>query len=282
MTKRRPPTDLGDMTDEELAQWGVSKRPAPPAVVSGRIAVGSVGLAPGAPLSVFGGSFDRAVPRVLSLGVPVGSFNAGDAASRFPPHELEGGQPLSFQAGIRGDTFWNAGIQGSQFAAAVLTYGAGASSHRVTFDWRPGSYNLPPVEFVELSVIAYGSSWGTNPGYTFAASCSPGHLLDAHPPTVTGVSLLSVQAASEGFTPVDTATLGVPARARAVDIWMPEADGSVVGYQPRGEPLLRDYTGGVFVPAGPASVEPGTIDVQLVAAGLEVARMVGVKFFLAL
>lgn len=274
------PRGIEDMSDAELAQWGIARKPATPEVTSGRISSHSAGdpaSVPGQPLSLFGQTYERALPRVLSLGEPISAYSPAQADSRFPPGDFEyaGGvfQARSFIAGFLGTAAWQANT-GERYAAAVLTYGSGASSHRVVFDWRPGTYNLPPCEAVSLSVLPYGSGWaGAGNVFTFVASCSPGSVQDAHVPTVTGAGLVQAEA-----------RVAVPSRARMVDAYVvgaiPGAAGYVTAVQGSGHTLLRDYANSVFYPMGPAPAEPGDLFVDV--GGEASGFTVGLKFWLSL
>lgn len=261
-----------NMSDAELAQWGIARTPQPASAqeISGRASPqlqSTPTTLPGNTVAVFGANWDRALPRVLSLGAPAPCYDP--VTSRFPPAEIG-----SYRAGLVGDDTWTSGVQGGRFAAAVLGYGVGASQHRAVFDWRPGTYALPPCDYVELSLIAYGAAW-TAPA-EFVASCVPGEWAHAHVPTVTGYSVWENPLETPLLQP---ASVAVPALARAVDVWSANGGASITITGDDGTPYMtRDSVGAL--PQGPVQVESGGSLYLDIAPG-DTAWAI-VKFYLAL
>lgn len=149
----------------------------------------------------------EALPRVLTIGFPVGGVFVG---SSFPPYP-EAASTGPGKAGIVNAAGTAFGGSTVRRLAAVLEYGSGSAAQKVYFDWCPGSYNLPPCDFARVSVLPWGTTWtgALLNRYPANASFSPGELQDAHVPTVTanGTLVAGVQQ-----------TFIAPSCARAVEI----------------------------------------------------------------
>ncbi len=121
------------------------------------------------------------------------------------------------------------------------------------FDWVPGSYNLPPCTYANVSVLPWGPVFASNWGEVlFSAAVSPGNLRGAHVPTVSSSYDLAV---------TDFVVVPVPDHARAVEVFSTTSD---AGHLPAGKLTLegsaialRDFGNNVYAPGWtPLEVTP--------------------------
>lgn len=205
----------------------------------------------GAAIGILRGDWAKAERRVLTIGFPVGGVNDGGS---FPPEALaKFSQPGSVDCGITDVS--NAPIGGivAEFhLACVLEYGTGASSQKIYFDWVPGSYNIPPCEFVRVSALPWGLNWnsfGQLNWFPVVASVSPGELQGAHVPTASQVAKLTAA------TPVE---LNSPAGARAFEVACVDNGTPVITVQ-NGINATRDYAAKSNFPGWtPLTTSPNT------------------------
>jgi hypothetical protein len=103
-------------------------------------------------------------------------------------------QPIGFIAGNAGASS-SPNAKDGDYIQAMLTYGAGNARKRVWFDWRPGTYQLPPCEFADLR-ICNGNVGGGSLTYpaTFSAAFRPG--LTTFPMHPTQTAFIRVAASS--------------------------------------------------------------------------------------
>lgn len=255
-------------------------------VLSGQVNSHDGGIPPArpsaAPLTIFGERFRTSRARVLSIGIPAQQYDESNTG-RWPPDDVA----TTFLAGMTAQpgSDWELGkavaYSGRRYAGAVLTYGVGASSHTVVFDWRPGVYQLPPCSFVSLGVVPYGTQWALSPDFraVFAASCSPGKISDAPPPTVTTEAYVL----GDGFVKFGGRA---PAGSRAVDCYVKpheqQANVKLLMTLSNGGLIVRDYREGYFWPPGPADCVGDLTALVVDHTDPAESVEVGVRFYLSL
>lgn len=220
----------------------------------------------GAQVGICNGTWPRSIPRVLTIGFPVGGIGPNAA---FPPAHGE----AIFDCGILDAT--GAVFQDGPALACVLEYGSGAASQKVYFDWCEGSYNIPPCEFVRVSALPWGTAGGGWPLGQFAAiaSVAEGSLQTAHVPTATGRSTMA--AGVQQF-------FNAPVNARAMDVTWVGSDSSETA------PLITlsdgvaaklDYSAGSFQPGySPLPVLPG----QLFSVKSSTDATIEIRYYISL
>ncbi len=194
--------------DREEGYWAPPGAAAVVDVSSGNQLIPSVppdALANGTGVGILAKTFSRIEPRILTLGIPSANPIAGGA---FPG--------VAFNGPVFGST--SCGMVDSASnpfsllnLACSLEYGSGSASQHCWIDWYQGSYNLPACEFVRVSALPWGTSWGLFPLNSFnaVASVSPGQIQGAHVPTVTTVG---------AFVAGVLRVVGTPANARAFEV----------------------------------------------------------------
>jgi hypothetical protein len=269
MSRRKP-----EMTDEELAEWGITPQGLRTQTKSGVLLAKSQGAIPQYPsrqMTILQAQFEQSAPRVLSLGALMDPYQAVGEGTYFPPTDRLDGFSRALPAGLNPNVSVG-GVGSATYAACVVQYGAGSSIHRVWMDWQPGNFNLPPCEAVQVDVVPWGAGWASEPDYQFACSVSPGHLAGAHVPTVTGVNVSEIAGA---------AVVLVPAHARAVDVFCASSEpvGTLRLFGPRQAHIIRDYENNIFLPPwAPVSCTGGdTLQVLWT-----VPMSWGIRFYLAL
>lgn len=172
---------------------------------------------PTMPFVIFRGSFAEAEPRVLRLGnieQPRTQF-----ASFWPPSDRDA-FGLSYVSGLISE----AGELGNILvkAACYLRYGALSVSDSVVFDWRVGTYNLPPCDYVEVGVMCWGTGWATvdRSSIQFSAVTVPGQMEGALVPTCSDQITIPT---------ANTRNYSAPRKACAMDLVL-EATGFVGAY----------------------------------------------------
>jgi hypothetical protein len=161
------------------------------------------------------------------------------------------------------------GASADKRLACVIEYGSGSSSQKVYCDWFPGSYNIPPSEFVRVSALAWGTAWAAG-AYPCVASVSPGELQNAHVPTVTGIGAMSAGVVRY-FAP--------PACARAVEVEVWSFSQAPKLNLTGGVVATRDYSALVFAPGvSPMPTQPGDT-IGLVS---DIDASVRLRFYLSL
>jgi hypothetical protein len=183
----------------------------------------------------------RALPRVLTLGAPVTGMRAD--GSRFPPASIGGSLARSaLQCGLTLAIGAPIVFGPTTVAklACVLEYGVGSCLSRVMFDWRPGSYNLPPCEFARVSALPWGTDWPLSQ-HTVLASLAVGELQDAMPPVCSGEGQIGA-AAQKVFL--------VPAGAAYFDVRNSDDTGllPVITVLQSSSNIVRNYVTGQFIP----------------------------------
>lgn len=200
--------------------------------------------------SLFSGSWAEPVPYVLNIGEQALAYD-GQLGSPYPPPNGFGSGKQSFRCSIASTN----GVASLDFegCAAVLEYGCRGANRRVYMDWKPGSYNVPPCDYLSLSVAPFGTRFQA-PGYTFMASAAPGVLDGAHVPQVSGLF------GGNSF-PV---TIAAPAHAQAVD-FLGSQPTSVVTASPGAFPnvgplIVRNNVTGVYLPPwGPVECQEDAV-----------------------
>lgn len=157
------------------------------------------------------GQWDVARPRVLQLGTMPAPLTPNSTSFPVSTDSRQAGASYACGELARdfdtGDTIV---ISDGFPVACVLEYGQGSAGSRVMFDWVPGSYNLPPCTFANVSVLAWGPAFESNWNETvFAAAVSPGQLQSAHVPTVSGRYAFAVD---------DAIIVPVPDHARGFEL----------------------------------------------------------------
>lgn len=205
----------------------------------------------GAAIGILEGQWKEAERRVLTIGFPLGGVNNDGS---FPPEAIAAySTPASLDCGITDVANTPiGGIVAEQHLACVLEYGTGASSQKIYFDWVPGSYNLPPCEFVRVSALPWGTNWNSVPTQNFFpvnASVSPGELQGAHVPTASQTAKLT------GGLPVE---MNSPSGARAFEIACVDNGTPVLTVQ-NGINATRDYAAKANFPGWtPLATSPNT------------------------
>lgn len=222
----------------------------------------------GAAVGVVQGRFSGNRGIVLSLGFPVGGIIPGVG---FPPYPTQGANIAPTDCGLVDGSNTQLGVASVQKLACVLEYGCGSSQSKVYMDYQPGSYNLPPSEFVRVSALPWGTGWTAGGTFPAVASLAEGELQDSYPPVASGWGAFDA-GVSKSFP--------VPAQARAVEIVMV---GNLVAatIQLTGAvTATRNYATGQFVPGwSPLDIlSPGA---QLAVVS-DLACVLQLKWYLAL
>lgn len=186
-------------------------------------------------IGVVSGTWKHAKKRTITLGVTPDNY---PGSGPFPT----GGATVS-QAGIVNAAGVQFGGATTLRLACILEYGVGSASQKVICDWKAGTYNLPPCQFVRISALPWGTNWSANAG-TLAAAVAEGELYGAPVPTVTGYGALTAATAQ---------SFNAPAYARAFDFW-PEDNTTTPVMTARflaagaGVQVQRNYATGAFFP----------------------------------
>jgi hypothetical protein len=180
----------------------------------------------------------RAVPRVLTIGGPVTGILANGGS--FPPYSMTAANRSAVQCGLT-DSLLVQALGGSALMrmACVLEYGSGSCLQRVFFDWRPGSYNLPPCEFARVSALPWGTDWPLGK-HSVLASIAEGELQDAAQPICSGTGQLLAGAARLFTTPANALFFDVANSDDAGALPLIIAD--------QGAYAIRNYSTGQFIP----------------------------------
>jgi hypothetical protein len=218
---------------------------------------------PSRQVGILEGRFDARSPLCLSIGQAATGYSSGF------------GWPASqaYKAGlvnVAGVAFGGATVLR---AACVLEYGSGSQSNRVAFDWAEGSYNLPPCEFVRVSVLVWGTSWPLNQ-LAALATVAEGKIDGAMVPVQSSVGALSA-GVPQSFAP--------PSHARAFEVLLtdpsPIAPTPVIAIK-GGTTGTRDYATKSFFPAwSPLDIAPQADNVSVVS---DVTCAATVRWYLAL
>lgn len=216
----------------------------------------------GAAVGVLQGRFAGRDPVCLTLGCAQAGIN--------PLGEWPGAG--AFQAGLVNQAGAPFGGPTSLRIACALEYGAGSSSNKVFCDWQPGSYNLPPCEFVRVAALPWGTTWAGAVLNTFAAvaSVAEGELQGAHVPTLSALGSLSA-GVEQRFV--------VPNNARAFDVYNSDWTTTPLITVKGAATGTRNYASGAFVGAVPLPIwQPGDV-VRVVS---DVNTLATLRWFLAL
>lgn len=208
--------------------------------VSGLQIFGPLANAPALPdynqaIGVVEGTWKTSRARAFTLGITPNNY---PGSGNFPP-----AGPSVTQAGIVNAAGAAFGGGSALRLACLLEYGVGSAVQKAVCDWQPGTYNLPPCQFVRISALPWGTAWNANASYA-AAAISAGHLEGAPVPTVTGLGVL-LAATAQSFTP--------PAYARAFEFWngdnttTPALTGRFFNAG-AGVSVTRNYATGAFTP----------------------------------
>ena len=237
----------------EQDEYGVAAAPVEHA--TGTSGLGSYvpqSAAPGQPVAFLRGSFPSVRARMLTL-APIGGIdNLVVPDGGFPYHdtyqEMAAGMVSPGAAGTS-----HPAIPAGVNCACVLEYGAGASVQQAVFDWRPGTYQLPPCSVVTVAFLPWGAGWaGFAPYYAqmqWKASVVTGMQPSVRVPVATAwIALTAV-----------TYPVSAPKQAAAFDL-QPIGDIAVravpaVGCGPK---VVRDPANGAYVPPwGPVQLGAG-------------------------
>lgn len=236
------------MSPAERRAWETQQGPKPKAV-SGNAMVGqgARGTRPDPlwAIEVVRGSWVDAEPRTLQLGtMPAGVTPNSRAFPISTDQRAPGASYEAWQLARLGDDASEVFMGNGFPVACLLEYGCGAAGSRVMFDWVPGSYNLPPCTYANVSVLPWGPVFESNWNETsFSAAVSAGSLQGAHVPTVS---------ASYALAEDDYVTIPVPDHARYFDV---VSTLSTDEHKPAGSLAvsgasvgLRDFGAGVYSP----------------------------------
>lgn len=234
------------LTPREARAWETTQG-KPPEFVSGNASIG-----PGArgdtpdPLwsaEIVRGHWPDARPRTLQLGtMPAGVTPNSRAFPVSTDQRLPGASYACAQLARLGGAGSLVDTRDGFPVACMLEYGVGSAGARVIFDWVPGSYNLPPCTFANVSVLPWGPVFASNWNETlFSAAVSPGILQGAHVPTVSGAYSLA-----EG----DYLVIPIPDHARYFDVFAVGAPDGFAGklVVSGGADGVRDFGSGNLVP----------------------------------
>ena len=107
-------------------------------------------------------------------------------------------------------------------------------------DWTPGTYNLPPADFVRISALPWGTSWPIQ-AFSAMASIAEGNLLGAMVPYASDYFELTVA--------MGAVTLIPPATAVAFELANNDFLGAVPVLSVRGDAWAQlDYVTPAFYP----------------------------------
>lgn len=219
----------------------------------------------------------ESLSRVLTLG----GVGRGDPSETWPPGESQGGTDSgggvlgAWQAGFV-DAAGAIGEVGQRYASAILEYGIGAVQARAVFDWRPGSYQLPPCTYVRIGVLPWGA-WGSISGTGIADLKSCGFSATIS----TGTCQARVPICSGKVDLAAARSLRVPAKAAAFEV-LPVFGAGIVTVTSDQQPMVvRDSSLlSAYPPWSP--VQLSTVGVDTLLLTPSAAMTVALQFFLSL